>query len=47
VWDPVSGRGLRGKWALRRLKPVAGVISHLRAWRTSHPETLVRTIDAS
>ena len=42
VWDPVSGRAIRGTFAGRRLKPVAGIVSHQRAWRTLHAETEVR-----
>jgi hypothetical protein len=42
VWGPVTGRCARGKYAGRRLSPVAGTISHLRAWRTYHPDTVVR-----
>jgi hypothetical protein len=43
VWDPVTGRAIRGAFAGRRLTPVPGVISHLRAWRTFHPESESRT----
>ena len=43
VWDPVTGRAVRGALAGRRLNPVSGVISHLRAWRTFHPESESRT----
>jgi hypothetical protein len=45
VWDPVTGRSIRGKLAGQRLKPLAGVISHERAWRTLHPDTTVRIIE--
>jgi hypothetical protein len=47
VWDVVSGRAIRGSLAGRRLTPVAGIVSHLRAWRLLHPETEVRTAHAS
>ena len=43
VWDPVSGRAIRGTLAGRRLIPVAGIVWHLRAWRTLHPETEIHT----
>ena len=43
VWDPVSGRAIRGTLAGRRLSPVAGIVSHLRAWRTLHAETEIHT----
>ena len=43
VWDPVTGRAIRGKFAGRRLTPVTGIVSHLRAWRTLHPETEIHT----
>ena len=43
VWDPVTGRAVRGKFAGRRLTPVAGIVSHFRAWLTLHPETMVRS----
>ena len=39
VWDPVSGRAIQGKLAGHRLTPVSGTISHLRAWRTLHPQS--------
>jgi Protein of unknown function (DUF3179) len=42
VWDPVTGRAIRGKLTDRRLTPVAGIVSHIRAWRSLHPETEVR-----
>ncbi len=42
VWDPISGRAIRGKLAGRRLAPVAGIVSHLRAWRSLHPESQFR-----
>lgn len=47
VWDPVTGRGIRGTLADRRLTPVAGIVSHLRAWKTQHPRTVIRTLGAS
>jgi hypothetical protein len=47
VWDPVIGRAIRGTLAGRRLTPVAGIVSHLRAWRTLHPDSEVRTAHAS
>jgi hypothetical protein len=43
VWDPVTGRAVRGALVGRRLNPVPGVISHLRAWQTFHPESEPRT----
>jgi hypothetical protein len=43
VWDPVTGRAVRGAYIGRHLNPVSGVISHLRAWRTFHPESESRT----
>jgi len=46
VWKLVSGRAIRGPLAGRRLTPVAGIVSHLRAWRTLHPETEIRTTHA-
>ncbi len=45
VWDPVTGRAIRGKLEGSRLTPVAGTISHLRAWQTIHPDTLVRAAE--
>ncbi len=46
VWDPVTGRALKGKFANRQLTPVAGIVSHQRAWRASYPNTLIRTLHA-
>ena len=43
VWNPVTGRAIRGPLVGRRLNPVSGVISHLRAWRTFHPASESRT----
>ncbi|MGC8643410.1 MAG: DUF3179 domain-containing (seleno)protein, partial [Isosphaeraceae bacterium] len=43
VWDPVSGQAIRGPRAGQRLAPVAGVVSHNRAWRELHPESEIRT----
>ena len=43
VWDPVTGRAIRGTLENRRLTPVAGIVSHIRAWRTLHPLTEVRS----
>ncbi len=42
VWDLVSGRAIRGPLTGRRLTPVAGIVSHPRAWRTLHPESETR-----
>jgi hypothetical protein len=42
VWDPVSGRARDGALAGERLAPIAGTISHLRAWQTAHPDGQVR-----
>ena len=47
VWDPVTGRALRGALAGQRLRPVPGIVSHLRAWRAFHPESQVRTAHPS
>jgi hypothetical protein len=43
VWDPVTGRAIRGTLENRRLTPVAGIVSHIRAWRSLHPLTEVRS----
>ena len=43
VWDPVSGRARDGALAGSRLAPIAGTISHRRAWRTMHPDSEVHT----
>ena len=45
-WDRVTGRAVQGALAGRRLIPVAGMISHHRAWRTLFPATAVRGRDA-
>ncbi len=42
IWSPVTGQAIEGKFAGRQLKPVAGIISHLRAWRQLHPDSEVR-----
>lgn len=47
VWDPVTGKAIRGTLAGRRLTPVAGIVSHLRAWRTLHPDSEVHTAHPS
>ncbi len=47
VWDPVSGQAIRGPRAGQRLAPVAGVVSHNRAWRELHPESEIRTAPRS
>jgi hypothetical protein len=47
VWDPVTGRGIRGKLAARQLVPVNGTVSHNRAWRSQYPQTEIRTRHAS
>lgn len=46
VWDPVSGRGIRGRHTDRRLTPVSGIVSHRRAWQTQYPRSVVRTLRA-
>jgi hypothetical protein len=47
TWDPVSGRAMRGALTGSRLKPVPGVVSHLRAWRTLHPDTEFHSVGSS
>ena len=47
IWDAVTGLAIRGKLAGRRLTPVAGIVSHLRAWQTLHPNTEIHTTHAS
>jgi uncharacterized protein DUF3179 len=47
VWDIVSGRAIRGNLAGRRLTPVPGIVSHVRAWRTLHPDSEVRKAHAN
>jgi Protein of unknown function (DUF3179) len=44
LWDPVTGRAIGGKLAGSRLTPVAGSVSNLKAWRTFHPDSEVRTV---
>jgi len=46
VWDPVTGRAIRGTLENRRLKAIAGIVSHPRAWRSLHPESEVRATRA-
>jgi hypothetical protein len=46
VWDLVTGRAIRGKLAGRRLTPIAGIISHVRAWTTLHPDSEIRKVRA-
>jgi hypothetical protein len=41
VWDPVTGRALRGPLAGRRLSLVAGTIATTATWRAFHPDTEV------
>jgi hypothetical protein len=41
IWDPATGRAVRGTLAGRRLIRVAGVVSHMRAWRSLYPESEV------
>ena len=43
VWDPVSGRAIRGSSPVARLTPVAGIVAHPRSWQTLHPNTEIRT----
>jgi len=47
VWDPVTGRAIRGKLAGHRLTLVAGTVSGQRAWRTFHPDSEIRTAHAN
>jgi Protein of unknown function (DUF3179) len=46
VWNLVTGRAIRGKLAGHCLKPIAGIVSHVRAWQTLHPESEIRRADA-
>jgi Protein of unknown function (DUF3179) len=41
VWDPVTGRALRGPLAGRRLSLVAGTIATTATWRAFHPDSEV------
>ena len=43
IWSPVTGQAIEGTYAGRQLKPVAGIISHLRAWRQLHPDSEIRS----
>jgi Protein of unknown function (DUF3179) len=45
VWDPVTGRAREGSLAGSRLAPIAGTVSHRRAWQTMHPHTEVHTVN--
>lgn len=47
IWNPVTGTAIRGALAGRRLTPVAGIVSHLRAWRTLHPDTEIHGVHSS
>jgi Protein of unknown function (DUF3179) len=44
IWDPVTGQAVVGKLAGTRLTPIAGIVSLLKAWRTFHPDSEVRTV---
>jgi len=39
LWDPITGRALRGPLKGRRLRPVPGTVSLDWAWRNFHPGT--------
>jgi hypothetical protein len=46
VWDPITGRALRGPLQGRQLKPVAGTVSLGWAWRNFHPDSEIWIADA-
>jgi hypothetical protein len=47
LWDRLTGRAIRGALAGHRLTPVAGVVSHKRAWQSLHPESAIRSGNAN
>ena len=42
VWNSITGRAIQGVLSGKRLMPVSGVVSQIRAWRILHPESEVR-----
>jgi hypothetical protein len=42
-WNSITGRATQGALLGRRLTPVSGVVSQIRAWRILHPESHVRS----
>lgn len=40
TWNPATGKATAGKLKGKQLKPIPGVISFTKAWKTFHPKTV-------